>query len=249
MAYAYIQTVDFGNTGAASSIVTGSYTLTSGSRVIAVACYASGSDLVTTITDTNGNTWNKIGTGEAGGVSGMYYNLFECKNVTVAGSTQITVNLSSSVTQRGIAGMEVSGLHTSDAVQDSNYNFLTAPGTGTDAITSGTITPTSQPALVFAFAQDSGNSDPITAGTGFTFYACPNCSVINGSSQTYVGEKRVTSTSATAATGTTAFGSHSFEAIGAIVAEATGGGSIGFDDGDGPVFLVRVRPATTVRLV
>lgn len=28
-----------------------------------------------------------------------------------------------------------------------------------------------------------------------------------------------------------------------------GGGSIGFDDGDGPVFLTRVRPATTVRLV
>lgn len=28
-----------------------------------------------------------------------------------------------------------------------------------------------------------------------------------------------------------------------------GGGSIGFDDGDGPVFLTRLRPATTVRLV
>lgn len=33
------------------------------------------------------------------------------------------------------------------------------------------------------------------------------------------------------------------------LSEAGGGGSIGFDDGDGPVFLTRLRPATTVRLV
>ncbi len=101
MAYSFIQVLDAGATSSAS-LITLAVTLTANSRCTAVAMYANGSDLVTTIVDTNGNTWTKIGAGYAS-AGGMFYSPFECKNVTVAGATTLTVNLSGAATQRGIA--------------------------------------------------------------------------------------------------------------------------------------------------
>lgn len=220
MAFSPLQVIDAGNIASLASLATGSYTLTAGSRVQLVVCYAGGSDTTTTMTDTNGNTWAKAATGHASS-SGMYFRPFECKSVTVGGATAITVNWSGAVTQRGLAGLEVSGLDSSAAIQTNAQQTQVNPGTGTDAITSGSITPTSQPAMVFGFTQDQGNSDPISVGTGFTQYACPNCSIVNGSSKTVVQQKRVTATTATASTATSTFGAtHTYVAVGIVVSEA-----------------------------
>lgn len=224
MSYAAIQMIDFGNAGSASSIVSGSYTLTSGSRVVLACCYASGSDKVTTISDTNGNTWSKIGTGSAAGGSGMFFNFIECKNVTNAGSTAITINLSSASTQRGMAGYEFSGLDPSAAAESPVYQYQSNPGTGTDAITTGNLTPVTVPAVLFGFHQDVGNSDTVSTGTGFTGAQASSCSIVNGVSYTIVQHKGVASTSGVPSTATSALGaSHSFMSMGVLIPEPSSG--------------------------
>lgn len=221
MAYAFVQVVDFGNTGSAATIVSGSITLTAGNRVMFIACFANSADVSTTATDTNNNSWAKVGTGLTNfGGFGMSYSAWECRNITAGGSTAITVNLSSACTHRGLAGMEVSGLDSTAAVEDAQRQGLTNPGTATDALTTPTLTPTAAPAMVFGFVQQQSNASAINAGTGENIHACPLCGVINGSSMTKVLDKRITTTSTCVSTATATLGTPTFINWGLIVKEA-----------------------------
>lgn len=222
MPYTPIQVIDFGNVASASSIVTGSYTLTAGSRVQFWAMYAGGSDLTTSCTDTNGNTWSKVSGSGYASAGGMYYVAWECKNVTAGGSTVITVALSSAASNRGVGGLETSGLDPTAAVQAYQANRQSAPGTGTDAITSANptgMTPTSQPAMLLGFVQNESNGNTLSDGTGFTGYALPNCSVVNAGSLSRIQQSRLTSTSATASTMTTLGGGQTVVSLAMIVSE------------------------------
>ncbi len=222
-AYSTVQLIDAGTASSGTALTSSSYTLTAGTRVILITVFANGTDTSSTMTDTNGNTWSKVAASGYSAASGMYFVAWECKNVTTGGSTTITQNWSSAVTQRGFAGYEVTGLSASAAVQTLAHNYQSSPGLLTDAITTGTnsLTPTLAPAMIFGLVQDQGNSDPFTDGTGFTGVNAPNISIVNGSSYTRISNKRVTTTASTAVTATSAtFGaSHDYVSYGVVIGE------------------------------
>lgn len=227
MAYSILNYIDFGNTGSAASIVSGSYTLTVGSRVGFIAAYANGSDDVTTIADTNGNSWAKVGTAYVS-AGGLMYNRIECKNVTVGGSTQITVNLGTARTHRGLAGWEISGLDNSAAATTPVGVRRVNPGAGNDAITLGAFSITGTPGVLLGLVQDEGNSDPITAGLNFnTAHQFTGMGVINGTSYTIGEDRRLTSDNSYDVTATSAFGAtHTFIVVGMFIPEASASSSI-----------------------
>ena len=116
---------------------------------------------------------------------------------------------------------EIGGV-TTTSFQVALINGQAAPGTATDAITTGNMTPTSQPALISALAgNDNGSTPAPAAGTGYT------AGITSWSSTAQSESKRITSTSAVAATFTDATygGSDNYMTMGAIYTEATGGGS------------------------
>ena len=79
----------------------------------------------------------------------------------------ITVTWPSNVTYAAIWQREIKGV---SGIQGSAINTQTTPGTSADAITSGTITPSSQPAFLSAVTvnTEQGTPAPPEAGTGFT---------------------------------------------------------------------------------
>lgn len=83
---------------------------------------------------------------------------------------------------------------------------LQTPGTGTDQITTGTATPTAQPAIVWGFMlEDLYNVSTTAAGTGFV----PGITMLDGDGGTPVGlteSKRITSLTPLAATWTDSLG-------------------------------------------
>ena len=116
---------------------------------------------------------------------------------------------------------EIGGV-TATAYQTSGGQTQNSPGTGANAITTGNVTPTSQPALLSALCiNDTGTTPPASAGTGFT-------SGTTGMSSSAVSESmRLTSTSAVAATFTDATngGGYIFDTMAVVWNEAGAAGA------------------------
>lgn len=150
---------------------------------------------------------------------------FYFKN-TGAGTPSVTVTFSASCANRTICIREIGGADTTASVLAHTGQFEVAGVSGTDAITTGTATNASQPALISGVAMNGAGTQSPAAGTGFT-------SVANGLGwQLGTGinlgraeSKRITTTTAVAATWTNASGSPYIQVM-AIFAEAGAGGSI-----------------------
>lgn len=123
--------------------------------------------LVSSITDTAGNTWSPgPGAGKAG-IFGFGLFLHFCQNL-LAGANIITGH-TNGTTDEAIAFFEFSGLATSGGALGANYNAQNGPGAGADAVTSNGFLVGAVPALVFGFGVDfSGSSFFPTAGTNFS---------------------------------------------------------------------------------
>jgi len=140
----------------------------------------------------------------------------------VAGSTTITATFGATTDFRGIGVAEVTGAVTTGGADGSSGNIQAAPGTGTDAITTASMTNAAQPALIVACSMDVTGSAVPAAGTGFTS---------NGSNASLlwrVESKRLTTTSSTQAATFTAGaggGSDGYITAGFIFDEAAGGGT------------------------
>lgn len=134
---------------------------------------------------------------------------------------------------------EYSGIATSGAYLGSVRNFQSAPGTGTDALTATALNVSSGvPALVAGCsAHDWSDSTP-SAGTGWTS---------RYSAGARLEDVRATSTGNQTATFTAVNGTLDYCSMAMAFSEA-GGGSIGFDDGDGPVGVVVQGQGRQVRL-
>jgi hypothetical protein len=104
--------------------------------------------------------------------AGQRGQVFYLDNVS-AGSHVITATFSATVGFRRIRAIEISGLNTAGSLDQATGQGQLAPGTGTDAVSSGaTSTTTNAADFVLGLTQNSGEISPgsgtVTAGTGFT---------------------------------------------------------------------------------
>jgi hypothetical protein len=201
-----------GNT-ASGTTLTVNPTYTSGDTVfIWTSC--NGAPTTQTITDGT-NTYTQIGSSITAG-GGDVVAVFQCISAA-AGSPTVTMTIGTARAFRQIGYIRYSGL-TGSATQAGQ--FQGAPGTGTNAITSGNVTISSQPALLLGISYDF-NGSTITAGTGFTSRgAMTTGDAINGTASLFE-DLRKTNTTATAATFTTvAGGASNFITFGIWCAES-----------------------------
>lgn len=96
-------------------------------------------------------------------------NTFYAKNIT-GGALTVTSNSTSNVVAVARTVVcEVSGANTSTPLDKHAIQTQALPGTGTDALTSGSVTTTTNGQYVYGATVVGGN-DTLTAGTGFTGY-------------------------------------------------------------------------------
>jgi hypothetical protein len=140
-----------------------------------------------------------------------------------AGSTTITATMSLGAF---VAGIWVKEIGQCSGYQSGSGQLQLSPGAGTDAVTSNTATPSSQPALVSGFTFGDNNADTTVAGTGFTTGL--NTWPLFGAGLVGLSEHlRVTSTSAIAATYTATAGgaSNRWKTVVAIFTEGAAAAS------------------------
>jgi hypothetical protein len=249
MSYSIATVFDADGTASGGTIgATG--TLTVGGRAPILIVGAGFSDLVSGVSDGTSNSYSHVTGGSLAnpGSSGLFYSLWECKNIVTGGSQTVTATYSSAVTQRAIAVVVATGLDTSAAAAINTTANIT-PGNGTDIITSGTATPGAQPAMVLGFAQDvTADFSSLTAGTGFTSHSLPNFSLINSGCIAICEDKRVTSTSAVAATFSTAAGGGDDYAALVYIVPETSTGNTGITPGAGSATCTGNTAIVTPRL-
>lgn len=216
MAYAFVQQNANDNAASATTITV---TLTPTAGDLLVFCVAGDSADTSSIalSDNLGshNTFTQIGTDllTASSQRCAWYFAANCKS----GATTFTATFSAGTRFRTIYVAEYSGIATTSPFLNGTRAESANPGTGTDAVSSGTANATSQPALVWGFGIDIDGGTTPSAGTGFSSRTGV------WSSATCLGrpqDKRVTATGNVAATFTATTGTDDHAAGVGIFAEA-----------------------------
>lgn len=159
-----------------------------------IRCTRGSAGTTETVTDGT-NVYTQIGSSVTAG-SGDIVTHYECVS-TVAGTFTVTQTLGTAAAFRGIQGMRYTGLSGWSIHVGQSQSGI---GTGIDAVTSGNLTPTSQPGLLIGWHYDFNNGGAAVAGTGFTSRATfPTEAAANGSASR-AEDKRLTSAAAVAAT-------------------------------------------------
>jgi hypothetical protein len=198
MTIAVNQEVNNSATGSSGTVAQSISNTQAGAVLAAYFICASGQTLAS-VADTQGNTWVVKDT------IVEPTNLFRLTSAYAvniaggAGANTVTGNFSAAVTNRAIIMGEIRGAAVAPFdVSGGQNQGGGGPGTGTDAVTTGNVTPTKSPSLVYALGMACGNN-VMSAGTGFTLGQ--QLSAILSSSVSLATEnKRLTSTSAQAAT-------------------------------------------------
>src|SRR2546429_179076 len=167
---------------------------TAASAVHALATWGTKLQDLTSITDTN-NTYGSVldfihddNNSQAAGQA-IAVNI-------AAGANTVQANYSNTPGFRGILIREIGGVAT--APNDGHAGqWQSAPGTGTDACTSGNATNATQPAFMSGLCMNNGGAAP-TQGTGFSLGI--NAWSFGGTNNTTSEHKAVTDTAAKAAT-------------------------------------------------
>lgn len=218
MAWTKVQSANTPSTGAASgtSVSVTVSAVGSGNAICGIISWDNGSVDLTSVTDNQGNSYN-LETTILNVNDAEKYCAFSRTNIT-GGPTVITANFSGSIDYRSILIDEFSGGSTasSDERDVHGGQYQSNPGTGSNAITSGTFTTTVDGDLLWG---GCGSQLPFglpSVGTGFTRGGFSNTDLIASS------EYR---TQTTAASGT------------AATATASGGAS-----GSTVMFLIALKP-------
>lgn len=215
---AFVQQADGAATASATSITSSAITTTLGNRLIAfVSYYRPAGSVAVDLLDSQGNSWNPIGTQLYNATDTEGIQCFEA-TVTTAGSTTFTARYdagTSSAEYRGILVVEDdSALGAVD--NDGDYNRQTSPGTGTDAVTSLSSTNSAQPARHIGFALNYNSTSTPNAGTGFTARTAV-WSAIGGAR---AEDRTLSTTGSTAATFTAVGGGDTHYTASVIILEA-----------------------------
>ena len=178
------------NEGSASGTtyaITLGQTVQSGSAIIGLVRNDSNTDALSSVTDDKGNTYT-IQRRING--SYCYFYSFYCLNIT-NGPKTFTANYSTSQGGRGIAVREVKNLLSSAALDVETGQYQTpSPGTGTDAVTSGSVSPTVDNEYIIAMGGDGIHTARremnFTKGTGYSkFDQCGHYSSFSTNHCTY----------------------------------------------------------------
>lgn len=224
MAYAFVQQADGVVSGSGTTVATGTggtdfpANLTVGNLKRFVVLYVASAKVAITLSDPNNNNASHIQVGTAfsnsvGAVWGYVNNL-------PGGSGTTTATAASAVTFFSVYCAEYSGLDVSNPFQITvpTGSRQASPGTGTDAVTSGSMTPLAQPAVLIGYTHDSSANTLANAGTGFT----ARTGVVNYGSGLVARpeDKRITTLASLAATWTAVGGTGTFWSFAEIYSEA-----------------------------
>jgi hypothetical protein len=171
MAYTFVQAANAGVAGATATSLdlTFGAAVTAGSLVVIMLSWDSANvNLLTSVTDTAGNTYTirqRLGSASA------YAYAYNVTAFTVA-----TANFGSAIGYRGMSGQEFSSsiALSTDPFEADQGRFQSAVGTGTDGATSGAgaLTPAANNALVWCgianMSAAGSGANYVTAGTNFT---------------------------------------------------------------------------------
>lgn len=213
MAYAFVSEVSNG-ASASGTVLTLSITYAAGEKGIIRVGWGSNTNISRTVSDGT-NTYTLAAELNGTGSAGESHAVYVCDNPT-AGNYTLTVTMGSSVAFREVSLMRYTGLSTGFQVVGKQQQ--SAQGTGTDALTTGTITPTLQPAALIGWSQ-SLNNNAVNAGTGFTSRGTSTTSDTANGVKTRLMDARLTSTSNTALTATTTTDSGFYFTVGIVVSE------------------------------
>lgn len=229
MAYAFVDAVETSSDGTTTtSLAAASRSITAGDLLIHVTGYNAASATTTSISDTAGNSWTRIGTELDQLGSQDWYSVFYAIAASTT-STTITATFGASVAFRAVMSARYSGISAFDIPSARSQQ---SPGTGTDAVTSNATSNTANPALVFGFSIASTGTGAPTQGTGFTSRGTA-WSYDNGGAGTKFArffDKRVVANASQLVTATAlgADGAADFSTLMAIFTE-TAGGATGLD--------------------
>lgn len=225
MAYSFGSTTDVATSSSGTS-QTLSVTYTAGQRAMIYLSYGTDAAVTVTISDgTNTYALVKKVTDSSNTETGIVYEVLNCSG----GTFTITVTLSTAQPYRNIVCTTYTSLDNTAANANNGTNNI-APGSGAGGVSSGTATPGSQPAIVFGYAMDtSGTESSLSADTGAGFTSrgtMANTETAIGV-KTRIEDRRVTATTAVAATFTAGSGGGRFFSFVVIVPESGGGGGGG----------------------
>lgn len=160
--------------GSATTVASGNLpsSVTAGNALIAFIFYQRPglSETSVSLTDTAGSndSWIEVDTSFWSNVYYFGARVFYLPN-TASGTANIQATFGGASINRTILVYEFSGLATSDVLLASLFNQQDAPGTGSNAITSGLLGVLStQPAMIFGISINVSPGNAPTAGTGFT---------------------------------------------------------------------------------
>ena len=225
MAYAFVGSLaDAAATGSSTTIALSSLVIGTGEVLrIFVTWASSGSTTVSSISDGT-NTYARV-SGPIFDTSGpTAFEVWESKNTT-AGTYTLTVTYDGSRSYRGVGVARYSGLDVGATAQAVN-NKQTNAATTTDAVTSTTLTPASQPGMLWGVCFDAFNRT-LTAGTGFTNRGNFTNMAATLASKVQVEDIAISSTSAVAATFTINNSTNRCATFGIYTLEDTGGAPAG----------------------
>lgn len=194
MPYAYVQQVENSLASATSSIAAPSISCTAHNTVLVLGSQNPGS--TPSITDTAGNSYSLLGHSSLFAF-GVF--LYICQD-TLGGANVITTH-TNGTDCNGILVSEWSGLVTSGGALGVAFNGQNGPGSGADAVTSGTMVISSgTPAASISFGWDNtaGTFIPVH-GTGFSSHTAV-WAAINGNAQALLEDQRITSSGTYAGT-------------------------------------------------
>jgi len=183
MALALLQAVaNVDATGLSLTLLLGALTsaVTAGSVLYVVV--RNRKDISPTITDTLGHTYTFISR-VYDSTNDVSVSHFYCKN-TLSGSNTINVNYNAGdlITFSLMGAMEIGGADKSNPLDGHCGQAQLDPGTATDAVTSGSLTPTENNTMAVGatFQTDGTLLVSHTAGTGFTSQQAVTGIVTNG---------------------------------------------------------------------
>lgn len=224
MAYAIVQQVN-GHASPNSNVTTFNSpnltSVTSGNKLYYFVQYQRGTQRTVTASRGSDTFTQAMTYWDATGQWGMAWGVCESP---ATGTTPVTITFDAAADNTAVWVVEASGLG-SFVTGERNGAVRDAPGTATDGVSSGNITPSTQPAMLLAICCNVSASNTPTAGTGFTSLT----GVWNYGGGTPFARPehlRLTSTSAVAATWTASNGSNRYMTAAIVVPEGAGAQSI-----------------------
>jgi hypothetical protein len=164
---AYVQSAS-GNDhwGTASASAPFAANVTAGNAIAVLCAWTSVSQTLTSVTDSQGNSYTLVDNPTTGsyGRAAMAYAIAQ-----TSGPMTVACRFSSAAMGKSVIVHEISGVNASVPLDGHKMTVRMNPGTGANALTSGSITTTVSGDYLVGFTfNDSGNLADWNAGTGFT---------------------------------------------------------------------------------